>query len=83
MAKATGTTEHWNVSRRGYLCLFNGHPPSKEAEIDCSVTPEMEASTLLDIADNFKHWKAQFQVTNKFPAYKQKVIHKLLSAQII
>lgn len=76
MAKATGTSERWNTYHRGYFCLYNGHPPNKKALIDYYVTPETEAYALLVINGNHRRWTAQFQVTDKFPAYKQKPIYK-------
>ena len=73
--KATGTTERWNASHRGYFCMYNGHPPKKTGEFDYYVTPETEAYALLAIKGNWNRWHAQFQTTDKFPNYKQKPIN--------
>ena len=75
MTKATGTTERWNASHKGYFCLYNGHPPNKKGEFDYCVTPETEAYACLVLKGNWNRWNAQFQTTDKFPNYKQKALH--------
>mgnify|MGYP000420097935 CR=1 FL=1 len=83
MPKATGATEHWNTSHRGYFCLHDGHPPNKKAEIDYCVTPETEAHALLALRGNWNCWHAQFQTADKHPNYKQKTLHNWPSPDVI
>ena len=83
MAKATGTKARWNEEHRGYFCLFNGKPPNGKRPIDLYVTPETEAYGMLIIAGNWSRWTAQFQVTDKYPKYKQKPITHLPSVEVL
>jgi len=56
ITKATGATERWNASHRGYFCLCNGHPLNKKGEFDYCVTPETEACACLALKGNWNCW---------------------------
>jgi len=83
LTKATGTTERWNASHRGYFCLYNNHPPNKKGVFDYCVTPETKAYALLALKGNWNRWKAQYQTTDMYPNYKQKALHNWPSPNVI
>jgi len=83
LTKATGATERWNASRRGYFCLYNGDPPNKKGEFDYCITPETEAHALLALKGNWNRWHAQCQTTDKCPSYKQKTLHIWPAEEVI
>jgi len=83
MTKATGATERWNASHRGYFCLCNGHQPNKKGEFDYCVTPETEAYACLALKGNWNRWHAQHQSTDKCPSCKQKVLHNWPAEDVI
>jgi len=72
MTKATGATERWNASHKGYFCLHNGHPPNKKGQFDCCVTPETEAHACLVLKGNWNCWHAQFQTADKSQAISRR-----------
>jgi len=81
--KATGTNVRWNEHHKGYVRICDGHPPMKTGELDCCVTPEMEAYALTLVKGNFARGTAQFQAQDKFPQHKIKPIQKAPMAEAI
>lgn len=86
MDKATGYPDRWNSAHRGYMTLYKGQPPKGtfrvakgDEEAALYVTPQTEAYALLIIKGNLEKWKAQFEVSQKFPGWTHKTLHKTVT----